>query len=200
MIIEKLHEKYVKKRRAYILHEKLIDILPDGEATVLDVGCGDGSVARHLIEANPSLEIIGIDTLVRDGAAIAVKKFDGMEIPYASDSFDYCLFVDVLHHASDPFLLLKEAVRVARRGIVIKDHTAQGLFARQVLKFMDDTHNRRYGVSLPYNYWTFEEWNTAFQRLGLKAVKYESRLKLYPFWADWIFGRNLHFLGLFEKM
>ena len=200
MIIEKLHDKYIKKRRAYILHEKLINVLPDGEATVLDVGCGDGSVARHLIEANPSLEIIGIDTLVRDGAAISVKKFDGMEIPYASDSFDYCLFVDVLHHASDPFLLLKEAVRVARRGIVIKDHTAQGLFARQVLKFMDDTHNRRYGVSLPYNYWTFEEWNTAFQGLGLRAVKYESRLKLYPFWADWLFGRNLHFLGLFEKM
>jgi ubiquinone/menaquinone biosynthesis C-methylase UbiE len=200
MIIEKLHEKYVKKRRAYILHEKLMDVLPDGEATVLDVGCGDGSVARHLIEANPSLEIIGIDTLVRDSAAITVKKFDGMEIPYASDSFDYCLFVDVLHHASDSFLLLKEAVRVARRGIVIKDHTSQGLFARQVLKFMDDTHNRRYGVSLPYNYWTFEEWNAAIQRLGLRAVKYESRLKLYPFWADWLFGRNLHFLGLFEKM
>lgn len=200
MIIEKLHDKYIKKRRAYILHEKLINVLPDGEATVLDVGCGDGSVARHLIEANPSLEIIGIDTLVRDGAAISVKKFDGMEIPYASDSFDYCLFVDVLHHASDPFLLLKEAVRVARRGIVIKDHTTKGLFAGQVLKFMDDTHNRRYGVSLPYNYWTFEEWNTAFQGLGLRAVKYESRLKLYPFWADWLFGRNLHFLGLFEKM
>jgi ubiquinone/menaquinone biosynthesis C-methylase UbiE len=197
--IEKIHERHVKSRRAFILHEKLKDLLPNFKATVLDIGCGDGVVAMHLKKSKPNLEIQGIDTLVRPGTAIPVSQFDGQDIPFESESFDLCMFVDVLHHAKSPFILLKEAVRVARHGIIIKDHKVSGLFARQTLKFMDDTHNRRYGVSLPYNYWTEEEWNDAFEKLHLNVFRYERRLNLYPFWADWIFGRSLHFIGFFEK-
>jgi SAM-dependent methyltransferase len=197
--IEKIHERHVKSRRAFILHQKLKDLLPNSKATVLDIGCGDGFVAKHLMKSKSNLEIQGIDPVVRPATAIPVSQFDGQNIPFESESFDYCLFVDVLHHANDPFILLEEAVRVARHGILIKDHNVSGLFARQTLKFMDDTHNRRYGVSLPYNYWTENEWNDAFGKLQLKVVKYETRLKLYPFWADWVFGRKLHFIGFFEK-
>jgi hypothetical protein len=109
------------------------------------------------------------------------------------------MFVDVLHHANDPFILLKEAVRVAKHGIIIKDHKLEGALAKETLKFMDDTHNRRYGVSLPYNYWTPHEWKVAFEKLRLSAAKYQGRVNLYPIWADWIFGRKLHFIGLFVK-
>ena len=199
-MIEKVHDTFIKNRRAYILHQKLCKIFPAQSLKVLDIGCGDGAVASHLMQSNPNIEITGIDTLVRPDTAIPVSEFDGQAIPFESESFDYCLFVDVLHHASDPYILLKEAVRVAKQGVVIKDHTIKGLLAKQTLKFMDDTHNRRYGVSLPYNYWSPEKWDMAFQKLGLKVVRYETRLELYPFWADWIFGRNLHFIGLFEKV
>jgi ubiquinone/menaquinone biosynthesis C-methylase UbiE len=197
--IEKIHDRHIKSRRAFILHTKLKDLLPNCKATVLDIGCGDGVVAMHLMKSKPNLEIHGIDTLVRPGTVIPVSQFDGKNIPLESESFDYCMFVDVLHHANAPFILLEEAVRVARHGIIIKDHKVSGLFARHTLKFMDDTHNRRYGVSLPYNYWTVNKWNAAFEKLQLKVVKYETQLKLYPFWADWIFGRSLHFIGLFKK-
>jgi len=199
-MIEKVHDTFIKNRRAYILHQKLSKIIPEEKLTILDIGCGDGAVASHLMQAKPGLKITGIDPLVRPSTAIPVAEFDGQAIPYDTESFDFCLFVDVLHHARDPFILLKEAVRVAKRGIVIKDHTIKGLLAKETLKFMDDTHNRRYGVSLPYNYWSPEQWDMAFQKLGLKVVKYETQLHLYPSWADWIFGRNLHFIGLFEKV
>jgi hypothetical protein len=39
------------------------------------------------------------------------------------------LFVDVLHHSKDPMILLREAVRMVRKAIVIKDHTLAGLLA-----------------------------------------------------------------------
>jgi len=199
-MIAGIHEKLIKNRRALILHERLCQLFPDSPASVLDIGCGDGAIASHLMRSKPNLQITGIDPLVRPGTAIPVTKFDGQSIPFPSKSFDFCLFVDVLHHANDPFLLLQEANRVARNGIIIKDHKIQGLFASQTLKFMDNTHNRRYGVSLPYNYWTSSEWQTAFRRLKLKPAKYESNLKLYPAWADWLFGRELHFIGMFEKI
>jgi SAM-dependent methyltransferase len=199
MTIESIHEKFIKNRRAFILHEKLCKLFPDTKASVLDIGCGDGAVASHLMKSKPNLQITGIDPLVRPDAVIPVTEFDGQSIPFATGQFDFCLFVDVLHHAIDPFLLLQEASRVAKTGIIIKDHNAQGFLANQTLKFMDDTHNRRYGVSLPYNYWTPSEWKFAFEKLHLKPTKYESRLQLYPAWADWLFGRDLHFIGLFER-
>ena len=197
-MIARVHEQFIKSRRAYILHERLCKLFPDSKASVLDIGCGDGAVAHHLMKAKPNLQVTGIDPLVRADAAIPVTKFDGESIPFSSESFNYCLLVDVLHHANDPFLLLQEACRVARNGIIIKDHKVQGLLARQTLRFMDNTHNCRYGVSLPYNYWTPSEWQTAFERLHLKPAKYDSKLQLYPAWADWLFGRDLHFIGLFE--
>lgn len=199
MTIESIHEKFIKNRRAFILHEKLCKLFPDIKATVLDIGCGDGVVASHLMKSKPNLQITGIDPLVRHDAVISVTEFDGQLIPFAKGQFDFCLFVDVLHHANDPFFLLQEANRVAKYGIIIKDHKVEGFLANQTLKFMDDTHNRRYGVSLPYNYWTPSEWQVAFEKLNLKPTKYETKLQLYPAWADWLFGRGLHFIGLFER-
>jgi SAM-dependent methyltransferase len=197
--IEKIHDTYIKNRRAFILHEKLKELIPNSALSVLDVGCGDGAVAKHLMQSKPGLKIDGIDPLVRPGAEIPITEFDGQNLPFKSESYDYCMFVDVLHHANDPFILLKEAVRVAKHGIIIKDHKLEGALAKETLKFMDDTHNRRYGVSLPYNYWTPHEWKVAFEKLRLSAAKYQGRVNLYPIWADWIFGRKLHFIGLFVK-
>lgn len=199
MSLGKLHERFIRSRRARILNKKISGLLPDGETSLLDIGCGDGAVASLLMETKPHIQVTGIDILARDQAMIPVRLFDGRSIPFESGAFDFSMLVDVLHHSEDPLLLLKEAVRVSRNGVIIKDHLLQGIFARQTLKFMDDTHNRRFGVSLPYHYWTLAEWESAFRALGLETSFYESRLQLYPAWADWVFGRKLHFLGLFLK-
>ena len=52
----------------------------------------------------------------------AIDAFDGKSIPHGENSFDVVMFVDVLHHASQPMTLLREAVRVARQAIVIQDN------------------------------------------------------------------------------
>ena len=65
--------------------------------------------------------ITGIDVLLRDHTHIPVVEFDGTTIPFPDRSFDTLVFVDVLHHTNDPVLLLREAARVARNTIVIKD-------------------------------------------------------------------------------
>lgn len=199
MTFDKIHDLFIKTRRVHILHELLMGVIPEDVTTILDVGCGDGAIAAALMSERPDLRITGIDPLVREGCDIPVLSFDGRKIPFEDSAFDYCLFVDVLHHADDPLCLLKEAARVARRGVIIKDHFVQGLFARQTLRFMDDTHNRRYGVSLPYNYWTPSQWDAAYAEAGLSIGRIQTRLGLYPFWADWIFGRGLHFVAKLDR-
>src|SRR5262249_34234585 len=155
--IERIHGAWVEQQRASRLSTWFSQRIPPG-STVLDIGCGDGQLAFRVGQTRPDLQLRGIDVLVRPHTAVPVDWFDGLHVPYAEGSFDFVLFVDVLHHTADPMVLLKEAHRVARRGILLKDHIANTPLARRTLRFMDWVGNARYGVALPYNYWALHQW------------------------------------------
>jgi SAM-dependent methyltransferase len=177
-----------------VLTRELSALLP-ANGQVLDVGCGDGLLAALMQKEKPNVVITGIDVLVRDHTHIPVMKFDGTTIPFPDRSFDTVVFVDVLHHMNDPVFLLREAARVARNTIVIKDHTLDGFASGATLRFMDRIGNRPYNVALPYNYWPKQEWLNAFEALGLTLRTWKSKLDLYPRSVDWFVGRSLHFIA-----
>jgi SAM-dependent methyltransferase len=127
-----------------------------------------------------------------------VTHFDGANLPFERHGFDIVMFVDVLHHTNDPMVLLGEAIRVARKAIVLKDHVLQGMLSGTRLKFMDYVGNARHGVALPFNYWTRQQWLEAETRLGLRQKQEIRNLKLYPWPADYIFGANLHFIARYD--
>ena len=154
-IVEALHNWYVHDSRPRILSHHLVELIPKN-SSILDVGCGDGLLARLISQNRTDVTLKGIDTLVRQRTYIPIEPFDGEMIPYENESFDGVMFVDVLHHSVDPMILLREAARVGRKIILIKDRTLHVLFAAQTLRFMDKVGNARHGVSLPYNYWPKE--------------------------------------------
>ncbi len=192
--IERIHQRCVTGRRAKILSGHVADLLPR-DASVLDVGCGDGQIAWLVGQQRPDVRIRGVDVLVREQTAIPVEPFDGCRLPFDDTSFDVVMFIDVLHHTDDPERLLAEAARVASRAVVIKDHLREGLLADATLRFMDRVGNRRHGVALPHNYWTRDRWQEAFRRCGLEPDRWSERLGLYPWPAAWVFGRSLHFVA-----
>jgi SAM-dependent methyltransferase len=146
----------------------------------------------------PDLELQGLDVLGRPGTHVPVTVYDGRTIPYGDKSFDVVLFVDALHHTPDPMVPLREAARVARDAILIKDHLRDGILADRTLRLMDWVGNARYGVALPYAYWSRQQWLEAFARLGLTRSAWEVRLGLYPWPASWVFERSLHFIARLE--
>jgi SAM-dependent methyltransferase len=150
------------------------------------------------MDQRPDLEISGIDVLVRSESRIPVTVFDGFQMPFSEKSFDAVMFVDVLHHTTDPMVLLSEAKRVAAKAIVIKDHRLNGLLAGLTLRFMDWVGNAPHGVVLPYNYWPHEKWHESFASMNLKVAVWKDHLGLYPRPADWLFGRSLHFISRLE--
>ena len=190
-----LHGRLVSPRRVNVLGRHLSRLLPEG-ARVLDVGCGDGEIDRWLMDRRGDLEIRGLDVAARPGAKIPVGLFDGAILPFGAGSFDFVMMVDVLHHTKDPRVLLREARRVATAGLVIKDHDRCGFLAFPTLCLMDWVGNAGKGVSLPHNYWRWEQWSRAFAELGLSPDVLVRDLGLYPRPLDWIFGRSLHFLAL----
>ena len=107
---------------------------------------------------------------------------------------DVIMFVDVLHHTSDPKILLAEAARVGR-SVLIKDHLREGFLANETLRLMDWVGNAHHHVVLPYNYLSRAEWNAAFGDIGLQVRRFDTKLHLYPAPFSWIFERGLHFIA-----
>jgi len=193
-----LHSKLVHSRRVKVLTGHLATLVPLN-ARVLDIGCGDGQLARLLLDVRPDLKLQGIDVLVRAQTQIPVTAFDGTTLPFDDQSFDAVMFMDVLHHTTDPMNLLREARRVTSQNIIIKDHTVAGVIGRPLLHFMDWVGNARHGVASPGNYWTLPQWNQAFAELGLSPTVWKRELSLYPWWANWLFGHQLHFMTALSK-
>ena len=72
MSIEVVHEYYVKNRRVRVLSEHLSALLPEN-ASVLDIGAGDGNMARAIMDLRSDVSIVGIDLLVREDTATPVE-------------------------------------------------------------------------------------------------------------------------------
>jgi SAM-dependent methyltransferase len=194
-----LHEKLVFGRRVGILSDWFARLVPKG-ARVLDVGCGDGLISAVLQSKRPDLSVRGIDVLARVHTHIPVELFDGSRIPFDDQSFDVVLFSDVLHHTDDPTILLGEARRVAKHHVLIKDHNRNGIAAGTRLRFMDWVGNARFGVALPYNYWSRNQWQSAWSQVGLQPQELITRVGLYSVPASWVFDAQLQFIALLTKI
>ena len=193
-----IHDRFVFGRRVGVLSGWFAELIPQ-QATLLDVGCGSGLLAQSLLALRPDLVLEGADVLVRPQTHIPVRPIDGSTLPYPDRSFQAILLADVLHHANNPLALLREACRVSRELVIIKDHEREGVFAGARLRFMDWFGNARFGVNMPYNYWTHSQWVQAWQELGLTTERVERKLHLYPPPFDSFFGASLHFIAMLRK-
>jgi ubiquinone/menaquinone biosynthesis C-methylase UbiE len=197
-LIKHVHRRAVFNRRVRVLAESLAAEIPPG-ASVLDIGCGDGTIAELIKRHAPTISIRGIEFAPRPACRIECAAFDGITIPHPSQSFDVCLFVDVLHHVHNIEGLLSEACRVGRRFVLIKDHLAENKLDFKILQFMDWVGNRPHGVVLPYNYQSRAQWMQYFTNAALSIRDWQDVFALYPFPWSALFGRKLHFITLLEK-
>jgi SAM-dependent methyltransferase len=192
--IGQAHEKLVFNRRVRVLVDQIGALLPQ-DAEMLDVGTGDGQIAKMIGEQAHGTVVQGIDIMKRGVIHIPVTLFDGTTIPMEDNSVDVVTFVDVLHHTDDPQILISEASRVARKAVIIKDHLSENTFDHMTLRAMDWVGNAPHGVVLPYNYAPRRDWDTWFENARLATDRFDTDVPLYPAPLSWVFGRKLHFIA-----
>ena len=118
----------------------LLGALEPGQS-LLDVGCGPGTVTLDLAKRLAPGEVVGIDmsaTVIEsaraagkdaDAANVTFDVADAYALPYADDSFDVVHAHQVLQHLSDPVAVLREMRRVAKPGgfVAVRDADYAGM-------------------------------------------------------------------------
>lgn len=117
-------QHYLDKRATFLKR-----VVPSG--SVLDVGCGTGTLLEHLGPENH--DRVGIDAsegmlnVFAGRCEIPIAASDADLLPFTDDSFDLTYCVAVLHHLEEPSIVsgcLKEMWRVTKPGgyVLIWDH------------------------------------------------------------------------------
>jgi ubiquinone/menaquinone biosynthesis C-methylase UbiE len=118
---------------------------------VLDLGCGKGRFAARL--THEGAQVIGLDissAMLGEAFGLARVKASARRLPFADESFDAIVAVEVFEHLPDVDGTLNELARVLRPGgrLAIVDKNAGSLNARRpwvpslVVKWLDTRRGR----------------------------------------------------------
>lgn len=116
-------ELYVEGLPATIPSEHVLAFLTErAGASVVDLGCGIGAYGKRLRETGR--DVVGIEL---DVGAVARAQADGLDVrvgdvtalPFPDGAFETSVLVDVIEHLVDPERALAEALRVARRNVLV---------------------------------------------------------------------------------
>ena len=127
------HESVLRSHRWRTAENSASYLLPDLRPgmTLLDVGCGPGTITVDLARRVAPGKVIGLDAvaepleLARGAAAdagIDTVEFvvgDAYALPYPDDTFDVVHAHQVLQHLGDPVAALREMGRVCRPGGIV---------------------------------------------------------------------------------
>ncbi len=125
------HESVLRSHRWRTVDNSAAYLLPHLRpgTSVLDVGCGPGTITRDVARLVEPGHVTGVDN-VDEPLAIARSETEGIPnasfdrgdvhaLPYGDDSFDVVHAHQVLQHLTDPVSALKEMRRVCRPGGVV---------------------------------------------------------------------------------
>jgi SAM-dependent methyltransferase len=115
---------------------------------ILEIGCGSGALLQDLQEKNT---VYGMDVadealkICRERGLDCVSLADVTALPYADESFDTVVAIDVLEHIDDESAALREVNRVLKPGatLIVTVPAFQMLWSR---RDVDHHHKRRYSV------------------------------------------------------
>jgi methionine biosynthesis protein MetW len=90
---------------------------------ILDVGCGDGCLAKLLGEVSKAKEVYGIEIssegvelAIKNGVKAYQKDLQKDEFPFEDDYFDAVFCGEIIEHIFDPDRFLQDVYRVLKSG------------------------------------------------------------------------------------
>ena len=165
--------RYEFKPGPYSSHGLLISLLPEsgGGRRVLDVGCGDGHVARILLRRG--YEVTGIDS--SEGSEAEFRRIQAdldNGLPALSHQFDFILCADILEHLRDPLGFLRRLKTSLRPGgciLASLPNSGHAYFRWNVLIGRFPEHDRGLFDRTHLHFYTWVGWERLLARAGLSV-------------------------------
>lgn len=156
---------------------KLSTVVPhlNQEDRILDIGAGNGMITQHLRQQgfnSTPLDVANLSILPE----VETIVYDGLNMPFESQSFDVGLLLTILHHTPDPIPVLKEAARVCKHLVIIEDVYSN--IVQQYLTYGMDTLVNLGHSSMTYQNKSDKEWRAAFEALNFKLNHSSSKAVL----------------------
>src|SRR5436309_1757614 len=155
------------------------------EETMLDLGAGTGFISRWLRDrtgVRPTLTDM-VDYGNRDRSLPFLHQTDPTRVPADDASFDVVMLLFVFHHMEryeDQDRLLDEAIRIARRRLVIMEDTPVTRLDLAFNKAWDRALNWRHGVPVPCTFRGPGAWLEAFKEHDLSIAHSDTFRPLIP--------------------
>ncbi len=189
------NKRWGKGDQAFVFrHAKALEMIEKGQK-VLDIGCGDGLLLSAL--AKKGVTGFGVDVSEEGarkcrekGLDVSAVDISAGSLPLKDDSFDTVVMLDVLEHVYAPEELLKEAVRISKKYVIISVPNFNSLPARLQVLFGQVPENNR--PNKGHIYW--------FNKRNLMAMFLQYDLEVDVFSANTFFdgvpivGRLMRFL------
>jgi ubiquinone/menaquinone biosynthesis C-methylase UbiE len=148
------HESVVRAHASRTAANSAAFVIPHLTAgtSVLDVGCGPGSITCDFAELVAPAKVVGLDRsaeIVAQAAALAAER--GVEnvefvtgniydLDFEDETFDLVHAHQVLQHLTDPVAALREMRRVAKPGgiVAVRDADFHGMSWYPEIRELDD--------------------------------------------------------------
>lgn len=136
---------------------------------VLDVGSGSGRFSKMMQDAGYELHALDIGDY-RDVPIKNFQVYDGLNFPHKDNSFDMVIFNFVLHHVpnTEKRHLLKEAIRVSRKHILVLEDTPKYFFDHAISFGHGFFWRYKIKSKQGFGFYNRRQWHELFNHLGLK--------------------------------
>jgi ubiquinone/menaquinone biosynthesis C-methylase UbiE len=176
---------------------KMVDVLSSG-SLVLDAGCGIGNITGKYCNIH---SIIGIDdqfSAVQYCSRLYRGQYmqaDLYNLPFADNTFDLILLLDVIEHLTQPILTLTELARILKPGSKILictinyanplwfvlENTWHRLFGGNCKTYSKDVHPTQYttGLLRRHCHGLFEEIRLQKRIMNMELFYIAKKQKIY---------------------
>lgn len=130
-----------------------------------DIGSGTGWFSDFLMRKGH--KSIPLDVVDKSETGMRIKLFDGKKIPLLTKSVDTSLFLFVLHHTNSQVQLIKEAMRISKKYIVIGEDIIESRFDA----VLGNIHLNTSPWAKGNTFRSEKGWLRLFRQLKLRVVK-----------------------------
>ena len=221
---------YFEERKGATAHDErrvreyIISQIPKNVNSILDVGCGNGWVAKEFLPKGK--QVYSLDISVTN-PAIAKKLYqdekhfgiaaDSFYLPFNDNSFDCVIASEIIEHIVEPKDFIKELFRVVKSGgslIITTPYKEKILYYLCVhcnQKTPANAHLHSFDEMILRDLYSGKDLESfKFETFGNKLlifVRTHLVLQFFPFWlwkikdkfANWIYKKPVHIICVYKK-